>query len=74
MSAKVASKTLQNQILKVVKDMLLARRNGNINREQVAYDKLTQICEKHHMDYAETLDKARAHLRKTDVSAHGVKY
>jgi signal transduction histidine kinase len=74
MVVKVASKTLQNQILKIVKDMLMAQRNRNFKREQVAYNKLASICEKHHMDYADTLDKARAQLRKTDVNSYGLVY
>lgn len=74
MTNKVASKALREKILKVIKEMLMAKRYGYVRKEQAAYEKLEKICEKNNMDFHDTLEKGREYLRKTSVNPLGLDY
>ena len=58
-------RTLQDTAIKLVKNILIARRNGHIGDEQAAYDKLTEFCDKNNLQFDNVFDGARAVLRKS---------
>jgi len=70
---KVASKGLQTKILKAIEGIYMAKRNGNMKREQFYQEKLQALCQDNHMDYSDTLEKGRSVLRAT-VNVHGLRY
>jgi hypothetical protein len=61
----MATKTQQNQAVKLVADMLTARRNGNIMREQVAYDKLYAWCQKNGFSFTDAVDFGTRQLKRS---------
>lgn len=64
-------KTIQTRILSLAKNVLYARRNGNIKREQRSYEALQSYLDKQDIDIGagEAVEQARKYLSKTDVAA-----
>jgi hypothetical protein len=62
---------LRAQAVKLVSNLLLARRNGNLRREQAAHVKLATFCERHGCGLQETIDGATRELKKSIAAAMG---
>jgi len=60
---------MKQTAIRLVKDLLTARRNGNIAREQVAYDKLYAFCLKHNLDFSTTIADVTRYLKQNSVAA-----
>jgi hypothetical protein len=58
-----------NKALKVIRDLLIARRQGQVMREQSAYNRLVIICRRNGWDFSDTLTRGSEHIRRTDVAA-----
>jgi uncharacterized protein YigA (DUF484 family) len=71
---KVATQAMKDKILSLVKEMKLARRSGNIKKEQSAYEKLEKHCEKNKMDFDDAMEWGLKELREHSVNAHGLRY
>ncbi len=65
------TKTQQKQIIRLATNILYARRNNNIKREQSIYDQLQSYLDKHNLstDVGEWVEQTRQHLLKTDATA-----
>jgi hypothetical protein len=61
---------MKNTAIRLVKDLLIARRNGNIAREQVAYDKLYTFCVKHNFDFSTLIEDVSRYLKRTSIAAN----
>ena len=63
------SKTDQRTLLNKVKAVLQARRNGNIRREQAAYENLETYCEKIGVDMGQAIEQGVGWLKKHSIAA-----
>ncbi len=70
MEKKTANKTQQKQVLKLVSNLLTAKRNGNIKREQSEYEKLYSWCEKNHYDIESTIKVCTDYLKRNNIAAN----
>ena len=59
------------KIIKMAKDVLYARRNGNIRREQAAIDQLNNYLTDHdiNLNAASATEQVTEHLKKTSIAA-----
>lgn len=55
----------RDKAIKLVKSILIARRNNNIKAEQSGYEQFTEFCERNDLDFQVTFDGARAILCKS---------
>ena len=69
MSKSPLTKTDQRCLLRRVKAVLQARRNGNVKREQTAYNKLQEWCDKHGVDAGQAIEQGIDWLKKHSVAA-----
>jgi len=60
--------TIEKQYISKLRDILYARRNRNIKREQVCYDRLTLFCEKHNLNGSTSWDNGIKWLKKNSLS------
>jgi 2-hydroxy-3-keto-5-methylthiopentenyl-1-phosphate phosphatase len=56
---------LKKQAIKLVKEVLIHRRNNHIKQEQKAHEKLLQFCEKHNLEFNNVFEGARKEIRKS---------
>lgn len=62
---------LRAQAVALVRNLLQARRNGNLRREQAAHVKLAAFCQRHSCDMQEVIDGATRELKKSIAAAMG---
>ena len=60
---------LNKAMLDAVYNLLLARRNGNMRREQIEYNRLRAKCETAGYDMGEVMDTGRAWLVNNSAAA-----
>lgn len=53
----MANKITKAQVLKIIENMLYAKRNGNVALEQKYYEQLEGICESLNCDFAKTMEQ-----------------
>lgn len=54
---------MKKKIINIVENILLARRNGNIKREQHYYNLFMEFCEKHNINQENAFEGAKNHLK-----------
>lgn len=59
----MANKTLQTRAIKLVGNLLMARRNGNITAEQRAYEALRNFCTTNNLDMSNVITGATRQLQ-----------
>uniref|UniRef100_A0A6M3L8D1 Uncharacterized protein n=1 Tax=viral metagenome TaxID=1070528 RepID=A0A6M3L8D1_9ZZZZ len=62
-------KTKNKALLNLVKNLLYARRNGNIKTEQYAYDRLNAKCNSMKIDMGICIQQGIDYMKKNDVAA-----
>jgi len=67
-------KTVARKAVQHVKNLLIYRRQGNVAREQVEYDKLMKIADQYGLDIGDLIQQGQQHLLKTSISygMHGM--
>ena len=68
---KVASNAVRNKTIKLTENMLLARRTGNLKKEQSELEKMKAFCEKENIDYKDAFDFGKSWLKKNKISPCG---
>jgi len=63
------TKTQQKKLMGMVKTMLQHRRNGHLNYEQSAYDRLNAECIKLQLDTSVVIEQAVEWLRRNSIAA-----
>jgi hypothetical protein len=63
------SKTQQKKLLNMVKTMLTHRRNGHLNYEQSAWERLNTECVKLHLDIGVVIEQATEWLKRNSIAA-----
>jgi len=61
---------LREKAIRLVKNLLQARRNGRVDKEQFHYEKLVKFCQKNNVDFQNTLDGATKYLKQNSIAAH----
>ena len=61
-------KTIEKQFLTKLRNVLYARRNRNLKREQKCYEALSLFCEKHNVDFNTSWDNGIKHMEKNSIS------
>jgi hypothetical protein len=56
---------LKIQAIKLVKEILIHRRNNHVKKEQIAHEKLLQFCEKNNLDFKNVFTGARKKIQKS---------
>lgn len=56
---------MKKRAIKLVSNLLFAQRNGNVKREQAAYDVLSAFCDKHNLDMQNVIEGATQELKKS---------
>lgn len=59
----------QKQGIKLVSNLLTARRNGNVKREQTEYEKLLTFCENNNFDFDNVLIGGTKWLKQNSIGA-----
>ena len=59
----------KEQAIVQVKNYLYAKRSGNLKREQAAYEKLRDWCQKNNVNMENAIAGVTKHLGNTSVSA-----
>jgi hypothetical protein len=67
----MANKTDQTAAVRMVKALLIARRNNNVKQEQHAYEKLWQWTQKKGYDFTEVYEGTVRHLKKYHIDWSG---
>ena len=69
MTTRETARQPRMQAVALVRDLLSARRGGNVAREQRAHIKLTAFCLRHRFDMEQVIDEGRRYLAATSVAA-----
>jgi hypothetical protein len=54
-----------NRVLKLIKNMLFSRRNGNIALEQKYYEEIETLCSRFNANFERTMEQGIAKVRTT---------
>ena len=64
--------TKQKAVVNAAKRVLLARKSGNIKREQNEHEKFEKLCKKYNLDPYDTMTDARRYIRTKTVNSQGL--
>jgi hypothetical protein len=64
--------TKQKAAVSAVERVLLARRSGNLKREQSEYEKFEKLCEKYNLDPYDTMNTAKSYIRAKTINSKGL--
>jgi len=56
---------MRAKAIKLVRNILIARRNSNVKAEQLAHEVFTDFCEDHNLDFDTTFNGAQSVLKKS---------
>ena len=59
----------KQQAIRLVKNLLIARRNQRLAAEESAHRKLVSFCQQHNCDFEETLAGATQWLKRNSIAA-----
>jgi hypothetical protein len=57
------------KVMKAVENLLYARRNKNIKREESAHKKLEKLCDEYNLPMGRTISECREWLRENSIAA-----
>lgn len=60
----------QKQAIKLIRNLLTAKRNGNVKREQTEYDKLYDFCGTNDFDFDNVLVGGTKWLKQNSIGAN----
>jgi hypothetical protein len=58
----------QKTAVNMVKNMMIAEKNGNIKKAQSEYNKLMKWCEKNNINFNNTIKGAKQWIEKYDIA------
>jgi hypothetical protein len=63
------TKVQQKKLLTMAKTVLIHRRNGHLNYEQTAWERLDVYCRQFNLEAGEVIEQAVEFLKRTSIAA-----